>query len=107
MRKSVLSLLLLLMGMMLYAQDPDGKTCATAIPLGKDYQKQVLNGQEIWYSAWTFDLPLSVYFAPEHGSADPAPIVAMDFSCTSGFYEDSILCSLFCKTSGASGISFQ
>ena len=86
-----------------YAGAP-GSSCADAIPMGTDYQAQVQNGQAIWYSAWTFDLPLSVYFAPQNGASDPAPEVEMDFTCTPGYYEDSILCSLFCKTSSASGI---
>lgn len=89
-----------------YAQ-ARGTTCATAIPMGSDYSAQVQNGQSIWYSAWTFDLPLTVTFAPAHGASDPAPLVEMDFSCTTGVYEDSILCSLFCATSGSSGISFD
>ena len=98
----------LLIGMCMhaYAQAP-GASCATAIPMGSDYSAQVQNGQSIWYSAWTFDLPLTVTFAPANGASDPAPIVEMDFSCTTGVYEDSILCSLFCATSGSSGISFD
>lgn len=89
-----------------YAQAP-GATCATAIPMGSDYSAQVQNGQSIWYSAWTFDLPLTVTFVPANGASDPAPIVEMDFSCTTGVYEDSILCSLFCASSGSSGIDFD
>lgn len=84
-----------------------GSSCTNAIPMGKDYEEQVQNGQTIWYSAWTFDLPLSVYFAPENGASDPAPEVEMDFTCIPGYYADSILCSLFCKTSAASGIQFD
>lgn len=87
-----------------YAQNP-GAACRTAIPMGKDYCAQVRNGQTVWYSAWTFDLPLTVTFAPE-SKTDPAPEVEMDFTCTPGYYQDSILCSLFCKTSGGSGLDF-
>ena len=81
-----------------------GVACRTAIPMGKDYRATVQNGQTVWYSAWTFDLPLTVTFAPANGKNDPAPEVEMDFTCTPGYYTDSILCGLFCKTSGASGI---
>ena len=97
-----------LMGMCahVYAQAP-GADCSTAIPMGKDYRADVKKGQSIWYSAWTFDLPLTVTFAPKGGSADPAPIVKMDFTCTPGIYEDTILCSLFCPTSSGSGIQFD
>lgn len=90
-----------------YAQAP-GATCATAIELENDnYSAQVRSGQTVWYSAWTFDLPLTVTFAPTNGASDPAPLVEMDFSCTTGVYEDSILCSLFCASTGSSGISFD
>lgn len=89
-----------------YAGAP-GTSCADAIELGKDYSASIQKGQSIWYSAWTFDLPLTVTFAPANGASDPAPEVEMDFTCTPGFYEDSILCSLFCQTSSASGIQFD
>ena len=80
-----------------------GGSCSTAIPLGKNYSTNI-TGQypkTVWYSARTFDLPLSVYFVPEHGASDPKPDVEMDFSCTSGIYTDSILCSLFCTNGGS------
>ena len=89
-----------------YAGAP-GSSCADAIPMGKDYSEKVFKGQSIWYSAWTFDLPLTVTFAPTNGANDPAPKVEMDFTCTPGIYEDSILCSLFCPTSSGSGIQFD
>ena len=82
----------------LYAAEP-GTTCYTAIPLGKEYKADITKPQTVWYSAWTFDLPLAVYFMPQNES-DPAPEVEMDFSCTTGVYSDSILCSLFCPNSG-------
>jgi len=104
MRKTLFSLLFLLSGMMANAA---GESCSNPIPMGKDYHANVQNGQSIWYTASTFDLPLTVTFAPKNGSSDPAPEVEMDFSCTTGFYEDSILCSLFCKSSGSSGIAFD
>ena len=103
MKKSILLSLLLMIGVMAYA-DATGQKCREAIPLGKNYTEEVKAGQTIWYSAWTFDLPLSVYFAPTKGEGQPAPEVEMDFSCVSGYYTDPILCSLFCKTSGGSGI---
>ena len=81
-----------------------GSSCSDAIPMGKNYEARVEKGQTIWYSAWTFDLPLTVTFAPDNGESDPAPEVEMDFTCLPGYYKDSILCSLFCKTSGSSGI---
>ena len=83
----------------LNAAEP-GTTCYTAIPLGKEYKADITKPQTVWYSAWTFDLPLSVYFKPQN-ETDPIPDVEMDFSCTSGYYTDSILCSLFCASADA------
>ena len=82
-----------------------GTTCSTAIPLGTDYSADIPGAKSVWYSAWTFDLPLTVKFVPSSPS-DPAPDVEMDFTCTKGVYTDSILCSLFCPNSG-SGIEFD
>lgn len=83
-----------------------GTTCATAIPLGDNYSAQITANKTVWYSAWTFDLPLTVTFTPTNPS-DPAPDVEMDFSCTSGVYTDSILCSLFCPSASGSGFEFD
>lgn len=79
-----------------YAQK-DGSTCYKAIPINKNYTENIASPQTVWYSAKTFDLPLAVYFIPQHGASDPAPEVEMDFSCTSGIYSDPIICMLFCK----------
>lgn len=74
----------------------DGSTCYKAIPIGKDYTVNITSSRTVWYTARTFDLPLAVYFIPQH-ETDPAPEVEMDFSCTSGIYSDPIICMLFCK----------
>lgn len=84
-----------------------GSSCTDAIPMGENYSVEVRNGQTIWYSAWTFDLPLTVTFAPKFGENEPAPDVEMDFTCLPGYYKDSILCNMFCKTSGGSGFSIE
>ena len=82
-----------------------GTTCATAIPLGDNYSAPISGAKTVWYTAWTFDLPLTVTFTPTNPT-DPAPDVEMDFTCTPGVYADDILCSLFCQT-GGSGIEFD
>lgn len=105
MRKIFLSALFLLAGLMAYGAAP-GTTCATAKLIGNDFHENISGPSVVWYKAMTFDLPLTVYFAPQN-ETDPAPEVEMDFSCTSGYYQDSILCSLFCKTSGSSGIDMN
>lgn len=103
--KHLLGVVIILLGIVSDMQAQSGATCQDAIPLGKDYKKEISGPQTVWYTAWTFDLPLAVYFMPLN-EADPAPEVEMDFSCTTGVYKDSILCSLFCPNSG-SGIQFD
>ena len=88
-----------------YSATP-GTSCSSAIPLGKNYAATISGKKTVWYSAWTFDLPLTVKFVPSSPS-DPAPDVEMDFTCTPGVYTDSILYSLFGPNSGSSGIEFD
>lgn len=103
------SILLMMVSMFaaagLWAQS--GKSCTSAIPIGKDFKAEITQApQTIWYSAWTFDLPMTIAFVPEHGESDPAPVVEMDFTCRPGIYSDSILCSLFCR-GGSSGLELD
>ena len=107
MKRINLLMMLVIAAMGLHAANP-GEACRVAIPLTKDFSDTISKaGIEKWYSATTFDLPLAVAFVPDNGESCPAPEVEMDFSCISGYYEDSILCSLFCKTSGGSGLDFN
>ncbi|MBQ6763736.1 MAG: hypothetical protein IJP45_00960 [Paludibacteraceae bacterium] len=98
--KHLLACMALLLGSVALSAAEPGTTCNYAIPLGTDYRADISKPQTVWYSAWTFDLPLAVYFMPQNEN-DPAPEVEMDFSCTTGVYSDSILCSLFCPNSGS------
>ena len=107
MNRKIVLLLFVLSGIAANAAAP-GTTCQTAKPLGDNFQETITGTsfpRSVWYTAWTYDLPLSVYFIPQN-ETDPAPEVEMDFSCTSGVYEDSIICSLFCANSG-SGIQLD
>lgn len=90
-----------LIGMCVQAYAQDGTTCYRAIPLGDDFTTTITSPKTVWYTAWTYDLPLSVYFIPSNPS-DPAPEVMMDFGCTPGVYADPIICLLFCKGGTAS-----
>lgn len=116
MKKAMLLTLMALMASTTLFAQQDGRTCSRAIPMTKNPDQEFTytvtsaspaSPKEVWFSAMTFDLPLSVYFAPDGGASTPAPEVEMDFSCISGYYENEILCSLFCKTGGNSGINIQ
>ena len=91
--KHLLACMALMLGSVALSAAEPGTTCYTAIPLGKDYKADITGPQTVWYSAWTFDLPLSVYFAPQNES-DPAPEVELDFTCNPGVYTDPIIATL-------------
>lgn len=62
--------------------------------MGREYSDHISGPCTIWYVANTFDLPLTVkYYANDNMAA---PDLYLDFSCTPGVYEDSIICSIFC-----------
>ena len=102
-RKAILSLMLLFGAITMHAAT--GTSCYDAIPLGKDYSETINGPKTVWYVAKTFDLPIKVCFTPLNTSL-PAPDVEMDFTCIPGVYEDSILCSLFCK-GNTTGVTFD
>ena len=102
-KKAILSLMLLIGAITMHAAT--GSSCYDAIPLGKDYTETINGPKTVWYVAKTFDLPVKVCFTPVNIDL-PAPDVEMDFTCIPGVYEDSILCSLFCKDK-TTGVTFD
>ena len=71
----------------IFAQTPDGLTCETAIPVDNSFEGTVPTAGEYYYSASTYDLPLTCYFYPET-PVQQAPKVYVDFTCTPGVYDD-------------------
>ena len=69
------------------AQTPDGLTCETAIPVGNNFEASIPSAGTYYYSASTYDLPLTCYFYPET-PIDQAPKIYVDFTCNSGVYDD-------------------
>ena len=61
-----------------------GLTCDDPIPVNKSYKGQVKAGSELWYTAWTYDLPMHVYFSPDSMNTDWGPEVLIDFTCDPG-----------------------
>ena len=73
-----------------------GLTCEDPIPVDKSYTGNVKAGDELWYTAWTWDLPLHVYFSPDVENSQWSPEVQIDFTCQYGDYShdhklDSVL----------------
>ena len=71
-----------------------GLTCDNPIPVDESYVGTVNAGDELWYTAYTYDLPLHVYFSPEVTNSKKSPEILIDFTCDPGVYEhklDSVL----------------
>ena len=72
-----------------------GLTCEDAIPVDKSYVGHVDGPCELWYTAWTYDLPMHVYFSPDStNQIDYGPDVQIDFTCEEGVYTDHKLDSV-------------
>lgn len=71
-----------------------GLTCNDPIPVDKSYVGKVEAGTELWYTAWSYDLPLHVYFSPDSADTDWGPEVLVDFTCVPGVYADHKLDSV-------------
>ena len=63
-----------------------GLTCEDPIPVDKSYTGQVNAGDELWYTAFTYDLPMHVYFSPDVDNSTWGPEVQIDFTCDYGDY---------------------
>lgn len=78
------------------AQGPTGLTCEDAIPVTKEFPPITVSGAgELWFTAWTYDLPISMVFVPDNQASIIAPEIDFDFSCISGEYDDPILNKYF------------
>lgn len=82
----------------LSAQTPDGLTCETAIPVNKSYQGSIDAPGVYYYTAWTYDLPLTCYFYPT--SEVDSLYLDIDFTCTPGVYDDLNIKELLDETMG-------
>ena len=71
-----------------------GLTCADPIPVDSNYVGTIDGPCTMWYSAWTYDLPLTVHFSPDNANSTISPKVYVDFSCTPGVYDDPKLSEL-------------
>ena len=83
----------------LSAQTPDGLTCETAIPVNSSYTGSIPAPGTYYFTAWTYDLPLTCYFYPEDENVTEL-YLDIDFSCTPGVYEDPNIQELLDETMG-------
>ena len=93
MKKFFSALVVVLFASSLMAQEL-GSSCENPIPVDKNYRGTVDGPCEVWYTAWTYDLPLHVYFSPVSDNSTWGPEVQIDFTCEEGVYDDPKLDSL-------------
>ena len=77
----------------IFAQTPDGLTCETAIPVDSTYTGHIPAPGTYYFTAWTYDLPLTCYFYPEDEVVSEL-YMDIDFSCTPGVYDDPNMAEL-------------
>ena len=83
----------------LSAQTFDGLTCETAIPVDSSYTGHIPAPGVYYFSAWTYDLPLTCYFYPTEDVVNEL-YLDIDFTCTPGVYADPNLQELVDETMG-------
>ena len=92
MKKLFFALMVVLFATSAVAQT--GLTCEDPIPVNKNYVGAITKPGEYWFTAWTYDLPLTVHFAPENNNSKLSPEVYVDFTCIPGVYADPKLDSV-------------
>ena len=65
-----------------------GLTCDDPIPVNGDYTAVIDGPCTLWYTAGTYDLPITVHFAPNSQNSSYSPVVELDLTCTPGVYDD-------------------
>ena len=85
MKKLLSTLFVVLFATSMMAQT--GLTCEDPIPVDKSYIGRVNAGDELWYTASTWDLPMHVYFSPDVDNSKRGPEVTIDFTCDEGNYD--------------------
>ena len=75
------------------ASEVQGSSCQNPIPLTKDMVFTVSEPGTYWFSSWTYDLPLKVRYTPAVPTNEKIKVF-VDFSCTTGVYDDPKLVEL-------------
>ena len=99
MKKLFSVLLCVTCALTLLAQTPDGLTCENAIRVDSTYTGRIPAPGMYYFTAWTYDLPLTCYFYPTEEVVTEL-YLDIDFSCTSGEYSDPNIKELVDETMG-------
>ena len=71
-----------------------GLTCDDPIVVDSNYVGSIPAAGEYWFTAGTYDLPLTVHFRPESDNCLYSPELEVDFTCVPGVYADKKLDSV-------------
>ena len=99
MKKLFSVLLCVTCALALSAQTSDGLTCENAIRVDSTYTGRIPAPGTYYFTAWTYDLPLTCYFYPTEEVVTEL-YLDIDFSCTSGEYSDPNIKELVDETMG-------
>ncbi len=98
MKKFVLKFSLLVVALcgsvVLKATEPAGSSCDNPIQLTTEYDATITEPGTYWFSSWTYDLPVKVYYIPTDATVNQPLKAYVDFTCTPGVYDDPNLVEL-------------
>lgn len=98
MKKFVLKFSLLVVALcgsvVLKATEPVGSSCDNPIQLTAEYDATITEPGTYWFSSWTYDLPVKVYYIPTDAAVNQPLKAYVDFTCTPGVYDDPNLVEL-------------
>lgn len=81
-------------GIVLSAAEPAGSSCENPIALTEEYDAVISEPGTYWFSSWTYDLPVKVYYIPDDNTNTQPLKAYVDFTCTPGIYDDPNLVAL-------------
>ncbi len=86
--------MVLSVGAVLNAAEPAGSSCSNPILLTSEYDAYIAEPGIYWFSSWTYDLPVKVYYIPTDATINQPLKAYVDFTCTPGVYDDPNLVEL-------------
>ena len=81
-------LLFILLNALAYTCVSAQSFCHLATPVGTSYTDTITTPGTRYYSAWTYDLPIDMYFIASDPNCPTPPEMWFDLTCTPGVYDD-------------------
>ena len=77
-----------------------GSSCEAPIEVELDYTDRIEGASEVWYTLWTYDLPVKIHFTPDADNSSWGPEIQIDYTCSPGFYDDPKIEAMMNELSG-------